>query len=128
MRNALEASAMRRALLTACTLLLTGCSALSASLVLGTDATSFPWESTPAYGPVRCEECDAARTEADALADRVPEWMEQSRAQAGPDATVTRTGFFSWEVSSPRVVATCTVIVKRWRCDRELAAAFSQQL
>lgn len=102
-----------------------GCSAISAGLVL-TAAESLPGAYAPP--PVRCEECEAEVDEADALAIRVPQWMEQSRQRAGSDAKVTRTGYFSWEVSSPSVTSICNVTGRRWRCDKDLEATFSQQL
>lgn len=111
--------------------LLTGCNAISTSMVL-TAASSLPGAYAPI--PVRSagRELETAepdeKAEADALADRVPEFMRASRDRAGPDATVTRTGYFSWEVTSPRVTTSCSVVGKHWRCDRELPATFSQQL
>lgn len=116
---------MRRLLLVAAALL-TGCNALSANLVL--TATALPWDSSRPYPPLQCTDCDVEKTEADELAERVPVLMEKSRERAGPDAKVTRTGYFSWQVSSPRVVAQCNVGRGRWKCDRALGVEFSQQL
>ena len=112
-------------LLFACALISTGCNAVSSGLVL--TAAKLPWDKQ-LYGPVPCASCKEAKSDADAMADRLPVVMEKSRGLAGPDATATRTGYFSWEVSSPRGVSHCTVTARLWRCDRELTTAFTEQL
>lgn len=103
--------------------LLTGCNALSTNLVLSADP-SLPG----AYAPLPAPPAVREKTEADVLAAKVPKMMEETRQRAGADATVTRTGYFSWEVSSPRMTTSCNVVFKRWRCDRELSTAFTEQL
>ena len=115
---------MRRLLLVSA-VLLTGCQALSTNLVLSA-ASSLPGAYLPPAA--RCIDCEVEKNEADALADRVPAFMEQSRQQASPGAAVTRTGYFSWQLSSSLVTASCNVRGTRWRCDRPLTGEFSQQL
>jgi hypothetical protein len=107
-------------------LLLSGCNTLSNHLVLTAAVQSLPGAYAPPT-PV-CAECKAEVSRADALAARVPQWMEESRQKAGPDAQVTRTGYFSWEVSTQHRTTRCNATGSRWRCDRELAADFTQQL
>ena len=110
--------------------LLQGCSAVSA-VSLGLALTSV---TVAPLGKLRhhvdeedCENCEEAKVSADQLAEQIPEWMEHSRSKAGPTATVTRTGFFTWQLTVQNTTATCRANVRTgWRCTPDQVTSFQQ--
>ena len=115
-------------LLAAVAALETGCSVFSAGLIISTLATP-PWPLPTRAATEQCPDCEDEKKEVDQVVDRlVPRWMELARQRAVADATATRTGYFSWDVSSSRGTTRCNVVGKTWRCDHELDPESSQQL